>query len=95
VNAGLLWFDDDPRASLEEKVGRAAQRYLQKFGRPATHCLVNPRDLAGRTNGSETALRIRLAEGLILVAPTRHVLPHHFWVGISEEERPDPEGRSS
>ena len=95
MNVGLLWFDNDPKTSLEEKVGRAARRHLQKFGRPATLCLTNPRTLAGRANGSEPAFQVKLAEGVIKVMPARHVLPNHFWLGISGEEQPDPEGRRS
>ncbi len=28
---GLLWFDDNPKRDLKQKVGDAARRYTEKF----------------------------------------------------------------
>ena len=33
MDVGLLWYDSDPRRELEEKIGQAAQRYREKYGR--------------------------------------------------------------
>ena len=50
--------------------------YTDKFGRKPTHCLVHPNTLDG-------------SEGLmagVMVSAARNVMPHHYWVGIDEEQ---------
>jgi hypothetical protein len=71
MNVGMLWLDDDKQTTFEEKVDQAADYYREKFGRAPDTCLVNIGML-------EAELRI----GSIVVCPVRHVLPHHFWIGI-------------
>jgi hypothetical protein len=83
MNIGLLWYDGDPKAGLEEKVRRAAGRYRQKFGRAATVCFLNPRALADRPAGA--ALEVLVDNAPIKIVAERRILPDHFWVGISEE----------
>lgn len=78
MRIGLLWFDNDPRQQLDEKVARAAAYYQQKYGRLPTLCYVNPSVL----NGSEHRV------GPIEVRPARTVPPHHFWLGIAQEDEP-------
>lgn len=77
MKVGLLWFDDDPKRDLAQKVKRAAQRYRQKFGRPPTVCYVHPSLLDG---GSRRVGQVRV-RGL----PS--VLRHHFWLGEEEAEQ--------
>jgi len=74
MKEGLLWFDDDPKRDLAQKVGRAARRYRQKFGRPPNVCYVHPSLLEGRA---------RRVNG-VHVLPLPSVLRHHFWVGEEE-----------
>ena len=74
MREGLLWFDDDPKRDLAQKVGRAVRRYRQKFGRPPNVCYVHPSLLEGKT---------RRVDG-VLVLPLPSVLRHHFWVGERE-----------
>lgn len=74
MKTGLLWFDSDPRATLAQKVRRAATHYRQKFGRQANICYVHPSHLEG--DGREV-------DG-VRVEPLRSVLRHHFWIGEEE-----------
>jgi hypothetical protein len=71
MREGLLWFDDDPRRQVEEKIRQAAARYRQKFGVAPNVCYVNDKviDRAG------------LKVGEVRVLPASTVRPHHFWVG--------------
>lgn len=71
LQQGELWVDDSPRKTLEEKVSGALIHYKNKTGKKATVVLVNPKaiDEATRING-------------VVVAPARHVLLHHFFVGV-------------
>lgn len=71
MKVGLLWYDDDPARDLSQKVGRAASRYQQKFGRQPTACYVHPSVLEGDVR----------QVGRIKVLALASVLRHHFWVG--------------
>jgi len=80
LKQGLLWFDNDPRHTLEEKIAQAAERYFQKFGQRANTCYVNP-GMFPEQGGLQ-------ANGVRVVAAP-YVLPHHLWVGIAPAEGSD------
>jgi len=71
MREGLLWFDDDPRRQLEEKIEQAAMRYRQKFGALPDVCYVNDKAI------DKAEVRI----GGVSVLPMHTVQPHHFWIG--------------
>lgn len=75
MREGLLWFDNDPKHNLADKVGQAAARYQARFGRRPTLCYLNDGDLVG---GTEEVNGIRLR-------PTTYVRPHHLWIGVEPE----------
>lgn len=78
MRQGLLWYDDNPKRELAEKVGRAAQRYRQKFGASPDICYVHSSLVV---DGSS----ILLADaGKMQVAALPTVLRHHFWLGQKE-----------
>jgi len=84
MNIGMLWFDNDPKVSLDIKVERAAAYYRHKYGRSPTLCFVHPRMLpdAGATaknDGQSKAYTI----GGIEVRSNRSVLPNHLWIGVN------------
>ena len=68
VKVGWLWFDDDSKSSLEDKVGRAAVRYQARFGRPPRLCYVHQSALSEHA-GTCGRLQLRGAG---------NILPHHF-----------------
>jgi hypothetical protein len=74
MKQGLLWFDNDAKGSLEEKIARAAERYHQKFGHQPDTCYVNPQMVSSQD--------IVTAKGERVVA-AKNVLPHHFWLGVA------------
>lgn len=80
MEMGMLWYDDDGKRSLDEKVRRAADYYRHKFGCHPTLCLINPQlisqPLAG--NGKERAI------GTVKLRTAPNVLLHHFWIGIAK-----------
>ena len=90
MKTGLLWFDDDPRKELEEKVLRAAAHYERKFGRSPELCYVHPDAFNGNGNGNGNGKRRRkndvLKAGAVEIRPGRTVLVHHFWLGMAEEK---------
>lgn len=72
MRVGWLWFDNDPGRTVEEKVRRAAERYREKFGRTPDTCYVHPQAIAGEEQQC----------GPVRVVSARHILPHHFWLGV-------------
>lgn len=77
MKQGLLWFDNDPKGSLEEKIARAAERYSQKFGHRPDTCYVNPQLVSSQEIVTSNGVRVMAA---------KHVLPHHFWLGVALPE---------
>ena len=77
MEAGLLWFDDDAKRSLETKVRRAVDRYYEEYGVRPNTCFVNP-----------SALLVKEArfDGVRVVA-ARNILLHHFLVGLLTPDR--------
>lgn len=67
---GLMWFDSDPKKTLQVKVAEAARRYFEKFGQLPSVCYVNPLAL-------DDALQVQM----IAVRPLRSVMPNHLWIG--------------
>jgi hypothetical protein len=75
VSLGWLWFDDDPKTSLEEKISQAAARFGQKFGRPPRVCYVSQKALDNRSP----------APGSVQVRAASNVLPGHFLFVVEEQ----------
>ncbi len=78
MKQGLLWFDNDSKRSLEDKIAQAVERYVQKFGHQPNICYVNPQMIVEQD-------AVRLSKQVRL-ATARNVLPHHFWVGVTRLE---------
>ncbi|RLC75030.1 MAG: hypothetical protein DRJ03_30935 [Chloroflexi bacterium] len=84
MKAGLLWFDDDPDRTLEDKVLRAAKRYRRKYDRQPNLCFVHPAAFEGLPVGRQGNGKVRKA-GQVEIRPGHSILPHHFWIGVDEE----------
>jgi hypothetical protein len=80
MNIGMMWFDNDPKTSLDTKVLKAADFYRHKYGRSPDLCMVNPANLAKTNPQSEPMLA-----GRILIQPLRSVMPGHLWIGVDEK----------
>ena len=78
MNIGLLWFDNNPRRDLHEKIARAAKRYRQKFGIAPDVCYVHKSALSGNGNTAKV--------GQIQVKTLPSALLHHLWIG--QEDQP-------
>lgn len=76
----MLWFDNDTKSDLNQKIQRAANYYQQKYGKQPDLCYIHPSMAAASTNGNGNPT---LKSGEIEVKTTRSVLPNHFWIGIT------------
>ena len=74
MKQGMLWFDDTPDRPLAAKIERAAKYYREKYGGPPNTCFVHPSCLP--SNG--------VPDKPIKLLGARDILPHHFWIGVSE-----------
>lgn len=85
MKTGLLWFDDDSRKELDEKVLRAAAHYERKYGQAPDLCFVHPSafDNGDGKRGKQDEVK---KAGEVEIRPGRSVLPHHFWLGMAEEK---------
>lgn len=87
MNIGMLWFDNDPKTKLEDKIERAASYYREKYGSTPTVCFVHPSMIKTEKtipeNGNpESDIPLLITRGLEL-RPNRSVLPNHFWIGVN------------
>ncbi|MEI7768912.1 MAG: hypothetical protein WCI67_02935 [Chloroflexales bacterium] len=84
----LVWYDEDSRRSVVEKIQNALAAYSKRFSVAGDLVLINVADSA-ELKGVEVEVRSE-----------RTVQPHHFWVGRSDdhdaagvaEEREAPRG---
>ena len=74
MEIGMLWFDDDAKRTLQEKVSRAVEHYRTKYGAAPNVCFVNPAMIPG---GPALA-------GGVQMRPAKSVMPNHFWLGVGE-----------
>ena len=82
MNAGMLWFDNDPKTALTTKIERAVDYYRHKYGRDPNLCLIHPSMVENPAGASGTSENPTI--GKITVRPYRPVLPGHLWIGIEE-----------
>jgi hypothetical protein len=83
MDVGMLWFDDDAKRPLNDKVARAVEHYKTKYGATPTVCFVNPAMLKDAPE----------AAGGVQLRPARMVLVNHFWIGVGDAAAP-AEGRN-
>ena len=82
MHTGMLWFNNSPRMTLDQKINQAAEYYQKKYGRTPDLCLVHPSLLNDLNKTAVESLKLT-------VRPFRPVLPGHIWVGI--EDKPSKE----
>jgi len=83
---GLLWFDNDPRATLVAKVATAVAYYKDKHGTLPDICYVHPSMMPIALNddgvpdsSGKKAVSVVL-DGLEINAKN-NILPNNFWLG--------------
>ena len=75
MNIGMLWYDDDAKRKLDEKVARAVEFYRAKYGVQPTECYVHPGMLAADQPATTAGVKLR---------PNRTIIKNHFWLGVDE-----------
>jgi hypothetical protein len=75
MKTGMLWFDNDPKTALNQKVQQAAEYFHNKYGQSPDLCLVHPSMMPEEEQDS----------GIIKIRPWRTVTPGHLWIGVDEK----------
>lgn len=75
MNAGMLWYDNDPKTDLIAKIQAAAEYYRNKYGLSPNLCLVPPSMLEKTPPDG----------GKMTIRPFRSVLPGHLWIGMADK----------
>jgi len=72
MDVGMLWFDNDPKLGVFNKVEKAAAYYREKYGKDPNLCYVHPSMLADQKE----------KPGTVMVYGSTTMIPHHFWIGV-------------
>jgi len=75
MKIGMLWFDNDPKRSLDKKIHAAVEHYVKKYGAHPDMCYVHPKMLPP----------IPPEVPGVTVRANQSVLPDHIWVGVNNE----------
>lgn len=86
MDVGLLWYDNDPRRALEDKIGLAARRYRERYGRWPDTCYVHPLALGQAEDPLSLGGSLGNGASPIRVISAPNVLVHHLWLGESAGE---------
>lgn len=76
----MLWFDNDPKLDLRNKVQKAADYYKNKYGQEPNLCFVHPSMIP----------EVKTEAGSVSVCSNSTMLPHHFWIGVHQPEESNP-----
>ncbi|MGA7194250.1 MAG: hypothetical protein WBW94_11530 [Anaerolineales bacterium] len=83
MHVGMLWFDDNPKLALKNKIEKAVIYYRQKYRREPNLCLLHPTMLENDKLKAEL-LELNNIQGLT-VRSYRPILPGHLWIGIEDK----------
>lgn len=73
MNEGMLWFDNDKKTSLEDRITKAALYYEDKYGEKPDTCMVN---------SAEDIKGIKMS---IKVENSNIILSGYLWIGVSDD----------
>ena len=92
MDIGMLWYDDDGKRQLDEKVARAAEYYRAKYGVQPTECYVHPSTLApdASAEGEPKSGAGRIVAGGVRLRANRTVIKNHFWLGVGDADKGGP-----
>ena len=94
MSSGLLWFDDDAKRPLSDRIADALQRYRERVGFEPTVCQMHPALVEAYRQAMlpprrRTTKPMPVAElpAHVLVLPKDGMRPNYFFVGIGDGEK--------
>ena len=85
MKSGLLWYDNNRKTSLADKIEAAAKRYREKFGKSPNQIYINPVDAELHPDQFQRARNEIEARGGNLDTK-KTIMPNHIWLGIKDWE---------
>lgn len=80
MNSAILWFDDDPKSTLQEKILQAAHYYRRNYDRAPLLCLINP----GAQAENPDLKTVPFEGSEITVRAWNGTLSDHLWLGFED-----------
>lgn len=72
MKIGMLWFDNDPKSTFDQKCNRAIAYYTAKYGHAPTAIWVHPKTAITEIPN-------------IAIRTSKSILPNNFWVGLESD----------
>jgi hypothetical protein len=89
----LLWFDDDIKRPLQQKILDGVERYRERLGYEPTEVHLNPAQAKALEEAMQAPNKRRskssvppLPELRLRLLPTESMRPHHFLIGIGPDD---------
>jgi hypothetical protein len=89
----LLWFDDDIKRPLQQKILDGVERYRERMGYEPTQVHLNPAQAKALEDAMQAPVKKRgksavppLPELRLRLLPTESMRPHHFLIGIGPDD---------
>jgi hypothetical protein len=89
----LLWFDDDIKRPLQQKILDGVERYRERMGYEPTQVQLNPAQAKALEEAMQAPAKKRgkpvappLPELRLRLLPTESMRPHHFLIGIGPDD---------
>lgn len=78
MHIGMLWYDNEPKVTLQKRIERAVDYYRRKYHQEPNLCLI------GRGFESEQLKAKLTCIGDLHIRVFDPVLPSHLWIGIED-----------
>ena len=89
----LLWFDDDIKRPLQQKILDGVERYRERMGYEPTQVHLNPAQAKALEDAMQAPAKKRgksavppLPDLRLRLLPTESMRPHHFLIGIGPDD---------
>ena len=86
MEIGMLWFDNDQKADLQKKVKRAAAYYRDKYGKVPNLCWVHPGMVLRKGEKPTGEEGEKFIVDRVEIRMSKTMLPHHFWIGVAQDD---------
>lgn len=82
MDIGMLWFDNDPKTDIVDKIMRAAAYYRRKYGKTPDLCFIHP-TMMPDTNSASRLPHEKLPN--VEVRASKSIRPNYFWIGFNQK----------
>jgi hypothetical protein len=86
LTIALLWYDDDARRPLPQKILDATARYRERLGAAPTVCHLNPAQAA---QAVQVSPRKKLEPLPVRLEADDTMRPNYFLIGLDDQDAPD------